>query len=282
MRKAAALLAAAVLLAAANAFAGVSIKLTAGMEFLLSSDYTRSLRGAYDAIAANTSDVAGDFKPFGRSWRGGIEILVPLGRNLEIGLGGGYESLNIGNRFRYSWLFVAFEDAIESRLTVMPLTLNLHTSVRLGRDLGADLYAGPGYYSVRFRHVQTTGTDFFAFTGTQEFESRTGTFGFQAGAALEYALSAGFDLVLQAEGRLARLGELKGDLSDSTSWFLGENTLRTPNAVFWAYDATIGAKSYPLGTFGAAAPGGAEMSNIRSAGLDLGGFGISAGLRFHF
>jgi hypothetical protein len=282
MRKVVVLLVGVVLLAAANASAGVSIKLTGGLGYLLSGDYDRSLRGAYDAILASTTDVEGDFKPFRASFRSGLEILVPFGRNIEIGLGGGYESLNVDNRFRYFWLFVTLEDAIESRLTVVPITLNIHTSTRLGRRLGLDLFGGPGYYSLRFRHFQSTGTDFFAFTDTREFESRTGTLGFQGGAALEYALSPGLDLILQADGRLVRLRELKGDLNDSTSWFLGESAARTPDASFWVYDATVGTKSFPLGTFAVAAPAGSEMSNIRSAGLDLSGFGISAGLRLRF
>jgi hypothetical protein len=270
------------LLAASSAAAGVSIKLTGGLGYLMPGDYSRSLRGAYDSILASYADVEGDFKPFQASLRSGLEILVPFGRNFEIGLGGGFERLDIANRFRYSWQFVTLEDAIESRLTVVPITLNAHTSVPLGPRLGLDLFGGPGYYSVRFRHVQSTATDFFAFIDSREFDARTGALGFQGGAALEYALGPGLDLVLQADGRIVRLPELKGELKDATSWFLGESAARTPDASFWAYDATVGTKTFPLGTFANGKPSDPSMSDVRSAGLDLGGFGISAGLRLRF
>lgn len=270
------------LLAASNAAAGVSIKLTGGVGYLMPGDYSRSLRGAYDSILAGYTDVEGDFKPFRVPFRTGLEILIPLGRNFEIGLGGGFESLNIDNRFRYFWQFVTLEDAIESRLTVVPITLNAHASVGLGPRLGLDLFGGPGYYSFRFRHIQSTETDFFAFADSCEFESRAGAWGFQGGAALEYALGPNLDLVLQADGRVVRLPELKGELKDTTRWFLGESSARTPDVSFWAYDATVGTRTFPLGTFASGKPSDPSMSNVRSAGLDLGGFGISAGLRLRF
>lgn len=278
MRKPIALLAG-ILLGAAAASAGVSIKLTGGMGYTLQGDYARSLRGAYDAILAGYSDVEGGYQPFGMSLRTGFEILIPVGRSLELGLGVGYERLSADNRFRYRWTFVAMEDSIQSRLSVVPITLTAHSSVRLGRRLGLDIFGGLGYYSVRFRHDQETATDFFGHRGSHAFESRTGTPGFHGGAALEYDLGPGLCLVLQADGRFARISELKGELIDATSWFLGETSARVPDASFWMYEAAVGTETFPFGTFAAGKPADPGMNNVRPAGLDLGGFGISAGLK---
>jgi hypothetical protein len=270
------------LLTAACAFAGVSIKLTGGLGYVVQGDYGRALRGAYTALKASYPALEGDFRPFRFDLRGGLEVLVPFGEGFEIGLGAGYERLSVDNRFSYFWLFVTLEDVFQSRATVIPLTLNLHKTQALGPRLGLDLFGGAGYYSIHFRHIQSTDTDFFAFNDVREFEARTGAFGFQGGLALDYSLGPGIDLVLQADGRLVRLSEIKGDLKDTASWFLGQSTAQTAAATFWAYDATIGTSAYTLGTFAAGEPADASLSNVRPAGLDLSGFGISAGLRLRF
>jgi len=282
MRKRFALFTGILLFAAASASAGVSVRLTGGLSFLLQGDYGRSLRGAYDALLATTDNLEGNFRPFRTELRGGFEVLIPFGDSFEVGLGGGYERLNVDNRFRYFWLFVTLEDAIQSRLTVVPITLNLHKSVALGRRLGLDLFGGTGYYSIEFRHSQSLGTDFFAFADSSEFSSKMATIGFQAGAVLEWSLSSGLDLVLQADGRFLRFGELKGEMTDKTSWFLGQNVDRTQDASFWVFDETVGTQTFLRGTFAGGQPAAPSTGNVRSAGLDLSGFGISAGLRLRF
>jgi hypothetical protein len=73
---------------------------------------------------------------------------------------------------------------------------------------------------------------------------------------------------------------LKGDLAARTSWFLGENAGPAEEAYFWYYESSVGTKSYPLGVFAAAKPGESSQSDVRTAGLDLSGFGISVGVRF--
>ena len=116
----------------------------------------------------------------------------------------------------------------------------------------------------------------------QSATARTGALGFQGGLSVEVALGAGLAVLIQADGRVARISALKGDLADSTSWFLGDSARPTAAASFWAYETTSGGKTYPLGSFSAAAPSDAGLRNIREAGLDLSAFGISAGLRFGF
>ncbi len=269
-------------LTAANASAGISVKLTGGMNYLLQGDYGRSLRGAYDALVAETGGVEGAFKPFRTDLRGGIEIIIPAGESFEIGLGACYERLSLDNRFRYFWLFVTLEEAVESRMTVVPITLNVHTSIPLGRRLGLDLFGGPGYYLVEFSHGQSLATDFFAFADSRTFTARKGTLGIQGGASLEWALGSGLALVLQADGRFVRLGELKGELKDTTSWFLGQTAEPKQEASFWAYDGVIGTRTFPLGAFAASEPADPTATNVRPAGLDLSGFGLSAGLRLRF
>jgi len=283
MRKRAALLCGTfLLLATAGAWAGVSVKLTGGLNYLLDGDYSRSLRGAYDALRDAAGDLEGSFRPFRLDLCGGLEVLIPVANNLEIGIGAGYESMSLENRFRYFWLFVTLEDAFDSKLSVIPITLNLHTSIPLADRLGLDLFGGAGYYLVDFRHRQSLGTDFFAYADSREFSVRKGTLGFQGGAALEWALGPGLALVLQADGRLLRLRELTGDLADTTNWFLGQSVDRTPEAKFWAYDLIVGTQAYPAGTFSADEPAEPSFFNVRAAGLDLSGFGISAGLRLRF
>lgn len=282
MRKRFAFFAGILLVAAASASAGVSVRLTGGLGYVLQGDYGRSLRGAYDALLASTENLEGDFHPFGAGLRGGLEVIVPIGDSFEIGLGAGYERLNVDNRFRYFWLFVTLEDAIESRLTVIPITLNAHKSIPLGPRLGLDLFGGPGYYSIEFRHRQSLGTDFFAFADSREFSSRMATIGFQAGAALEWSLGSGLELVVQADGRLLRFRELKGELTDTTSWFLGQNVDRTQDALLWVYDETVGTRIILRGAFAGSQPAVSSTGNVRAAGLDLSGFGISAGLRLRF
>ena len=280
MRRTAIGLAALFLAAAANASAGVSIKLNGGLGFLAQGDYGRALRGSYDRLVDSYGDVDGTFRPFRDEWRGGLEACVPLGAGFELGIGAAYERLKAENRFRYAWSFVALEDAIDSRLTVVPVTLSLHYRVSAGKGLFLDVFGGPGYYFADFEHVQSLGTDFFSYGDAKEFSARTGAFGFQGGVCFGYALSRGIEIYLQADGRSARVRELKGDLAVRTSWFLGDSADRTEEAYFWFYESSSGTNPYPLGVFAGAKPADSSLGEVRAAGLDLSGFGISVGLRF--
>jgi hypothetical protein len=282
MRKAALLLSGVLILFAAGSFAGVTLKLGGGLHFLAEGDYGAALRGAYESLAAANPGLSGDFRPFRTEARGGLEVLFPLGGDFELGLGAAFEKISIDNRFSYLWVFVNLDQSYESRLTVIPVTVNLHRRFGLGGRLALDVYGGAGYYAADFHHSQSLGTDFFAYSDAREFTARTGTVGFQGGASLDLALGESIDIFLQADGRFARIADLKGELSDSVSWFLGRTAAQAEETSFWYYETVSGTRTFPQGVFSETAPPDSTFRNVRAGGLDLSGFGVSAGLKLRF
>lgn len=278
------LLALATILILANALASgaVSLKFKGGLAYLPIAEYNDGLRGGYDYLAKTLGGPSGEFRSFGLGAEFGGEIILSLGGGFSLGLGAGYLRMARQSTFGYDWLTFSAQETLTPRITAIPMVLNLHRDVALGRSLRLDLYAGAGYYLTTVRQEFKTLTNFFNFTESQTFQARQGAFGGQGGIALELFLGSSAAFFVQLEGRLAALGDVQGDTTEQGSWFLGDWSGDRGKAYLWSYDLTDAGMAYPQIAISFSPPAGTGVSNVRKTRVDLSGVSLTAGIRFEF
>ena len=264
---------------APSASAAVSFKLKGGAAYILASEYNAGLLGARDYIAGVVGSPAGDYQPLHFGPEFGAEIIVPLGGGFSLGLGAGYLRAARESVFDYDSVLFTVAETISPRVTAVPIVLNIHRSWSLGAALKLDIFAGVGCTLATFRQDFRTTTNFFFFEETESFLAHKAAFGGQAGIALEFEVSRGVDLFVQAEGRLAALTDIRGDATSQGNWFLGSWTGGGSPAYLWAYTLTDAGKSYPQLAVSLGAPAGAGITEARKAGVDLSGASLAAGIR---
>ena len=281
MKKPAAVILAAALAAAIvlPASAAVTIKLKGGAAYVFATEYNAGLRGAGDYLTAVVGSPAGDYRPLHLGAEFGAEIIVPLGGGFSLGLGAGYLRASSESIFAYDSLLFTVAETITPRITAVPIVLNFHYELSLGKALRLDLYAGAGCTLATFRQDFRTTADFFSFEETESFLAHKAAFGGQAGIALEFEIARGFDIFVQAEGRLAALTDIRGDATSQGNWFLGSWTGGASPAYLWAYTLTDSEKAYPQLAVSLGAPSGTGISAVGKARLDLSGASIAAGIR---
>jgi len=271
-----------ILFIAVSGFAGVSFKLMGGMSYLLENDYNKGVQGTYDYYQANFNDITGKYGPLRTGMYFGGEIIVPIGQRLSVGLGVGYFQASQQSDFGYTWLSITATEIHEPKIRVIPLALNLHCIVPLGRDLCVDLYAGPGYFLMTFDDQSSLKTNFFSYEQSQTFHSRKSTWGGQAGIGFEWAFTSFLSLILNVEGRYAIAADIKGDWKKRESWFLGTAQEEASDAFFWYYEQSEAGRSYPQIGFAKNQPSNSSYFNIRRGEINLSGISLVAGIKITF
>ncbi|MDP2915669.1 MAG: hypothetical protein Q8O91_09480 [Candidatus Aminicenantes bacterium] len=281
MRKIGALVLAAVL-TAAPASAAVSVKLTGGLTYLFENDYNSGVRGAYDFLKDNYESVTGLFRPLSLGGSGAVEVIVPFDDRLGLGFGAGVFQVSVKNRFDYAWWVYTGTESYEPRLTVIPITLNLHYHRPLGNALDVDLFGGAGGYLMRFENKSSSTSDFFAYDREKTFMAQKMVFGLQTGISLEIKVIPHVAVVLQSEARLAKATYIQGDWTEEESWFLGNRREEGQNGIFWFYDKTDVNGTYPQVAFATTQPSDPAFANIRKGTFDLSGLSAAAGIKITF
>jgi len=271
-----------ILSAASAASAAVSIKLTGGMVYLFANDYDKGVKGAYDYISDNFNEVTGTYGSFRFGQNFGGEVIVSLDRTFSLGLGGGYFLVAKQSAFGYKWSTYSEEETYKPRLSLIPITLNLHYFLPLSGALSLDVFGGLGYYLARFQYESRLTTDFFSYEQTKTFNARKNVFGLQGGIGLEFRLNSLLGFILQVEGRMAALSDPRGDWTEQESWFLGVRQAGGADGSFWYYEKNDSERVYPQVTFSNTEPSDPSFSNIRKGTINLSGISAAAGLKIRF
>jgi hypothetical protein len=272
----------AAILTAVTASAAVSVKLMGGLTYLFGNDYSRGVRGTYDFLKDNYESVTGLFRPLSLGGSGAVEIIVPFDEVLSLGFGAGIFRIASNNRFDYAWWVYTGTESFEPRLTVIPITLNLHYQWPLGNALDVDLFGGAGGYLMRFENKTSSTSDFFAYDREKTFIAQRMVFGLQAGIALEIKVIPHVAVVLQSEARLAKATYLQGDWTEKERWFLGIHREEGQNGIFWFYDKTDVNGTYPQVEFAKTEPSDPAYANVRKGTLDFSGISAAAGIKITF
>lgn len=164
----------------------------------------------------------------------------------------------------------------------MPLGLNLHYSLYSGSRMNLLANLGLGWYTGRMTQnyvdnmYQSDGKTYF---GALHWSvDNNFSLGIQGGLGLEYGVTDDLALVVEVQGRYARIGPLKGKMCSMSNNFLFEET-GTLYYYRWAlfgdgpwYTGLMVMKNPPEG-------GIVSLKHVREARLDLSGFALRIGLR---
>jgi hypothetical protein len=267
---------------AVSANAGISLRLTGGPTYLFVADYNDPLQGTSEYYRAVSDSLTGSTRPVHWGWSYGGEIIASIGGGLSLGLGAGYLRASTETKLSYQSLGFSTDETYRPEITAIPITVSLHYAYPLGRTLRLDFFGGAVYCLTTFRHEFRLASDFFSYSQTQDFTSRTGAFGFRGGLGLEIVLASALALVVQAEGRYAVISEVSGDLTNQENLLTGNRRDTVRNAFLWIYDQADAGTRYVRMAFSQSQPSGPSVANVRKGQIDLSGFSASAGIRLYF
>jgi len=254
----------------ASAQSRFGFKLGGGLAYVDGGDINTGLQGYMDYIGDMFEhifpvDAEGGYEPFHLGMNFDGEIFYQVTPKFAIGLGVGYFSMTQESTLTFSVLSSTLNMLWTPKVAAIPLTLNLHYYVPMGKNLNLVLTAGAGWYFARYdlEESQEGRTDRLETTG--------GGFGAHGGLGLELAITKNFFLTLDILGRYARVGELTG------SWDYEPET----EGKVWFFDAdmdTLDLGKYSIVVWDEGVPSGeVEITNLRKARLGLSGFSAVIG-----
>lgn len=264
----------------------VSYKLTGLWPGISGGEYNDCILGENGYLKAVSSSMNGAYEELGRGLGFQIEVILPLGRSLGVGVGGGYYRIRSEGTVQYAGIVgdIAFnaESTLVSRLSVLPFFLNLHYTRTLGPRLTLDAFAGPLFQIVQFNADNPSTTTLLQAEQTITFTATKTSLGLQAGLGASYRLFKGISLVLDAIYRTGKVTDLKGNWTqvgaDANGAFAGSSDAY----YLWAYDLAAGGTYQRAWFFGENGPNVAGAANARKAAIGLSGLSAQAGLRISF
>jgi hypothetical protein len=228
------------------------------------------------------------------NWASDWEVELRMRLSTRFGLGlassGFYNKKNPSSIFIYGGAIVDPEttksdtriEFIPEIKAAMPLGLNLHYSLCSASRMNLLMNLGLGWYTAKLSdnyiasYFQSDGKIYFG-THYQSVENDF-SLGFQGGLGLEYGFIDELALVVEVQGRFARIGSLKGKECAMTNGSLSEKT-GTLYYYKWAWFG--GGPWYPVIAVSESPPEGGigSFKDVREARLDLSGFALRLGLR---
>jgi hypothetical protein len=264
----------------------LSYKLTGLWPGIGGGEYNDCIVGENGYLKAASTSMSGAYEELGRGLGFQIEVILPLGGSLGVGVGGGYYRIRSEGTVQYAGIAedVAFnvESTLVSRLSVLPFFLNLHFTRALGPRLTLDAFAGPLFQIVQFNADNPSTSTLLQTEQTVTFTATKTSLGAQAGLGVSYRLLKSISLVLDALYRTGQVTDLKGNWarvgSDSSGTIAGSSDAY----YLWAYDMAAGGTHQRAWFFGENGPDVAGAANARKAAIGLSGLSAQAGVRISF
>ncbi len=261
----------------------LSYKLTGLWPGISGGEYNDCILGENDYLRAASTSMSGAYEELGRGLGFQIEVILPLGRSLGVGVGGGYYRIRSEGTVTYAGLAddVAFsaESTLVSRLSVLPFFLNLHYTRDLGPRLTLDAFAGPLFQIVQFNADNPSTSTLLQTEQTVTFTATKTSLGLQAGLGASYRLIKGVSLVLDAIFRTGKVADLKGNWTRVGTDANGAIAGSSDAYYLWAYDMTAGGTYQRAWFFGEGGPDAAGAANARKAAVGISGLTFQAGVR---
>ncbi len=270
----------------------LSLKLTAGPKYMAVGDLNHHITSFDDYMAGSigfyrggkmkgighlTPDLEGEFR-------------VQVRPRFALALGSGYLSGSNHSDFQTvgtfpfsgDWSPSLFEFVVEPRIRTIPLKLGLYYSLPLVSRVEFLLNGGIGLYFSKASLVKINRIHYLAEPTIPEepeiydqYDVRGNGLGFHGGVGLEYRLTRSVFLVLDAQGRYARIRRLSGSrvFWNSSPWIMSQGT---DEGVLY-----IGTRDMTAEGYGDNCPDlvVSPSQNVRRAALDFSGFSLTVGLR---
>lgn len=265
----------------------VSFKLTGGLAWINGDDYSSGIAGENKYIKDTSLTMSGAYKTLESGANLQFEIINYLNPRLGVGIGGGYYRLanksKVTNQGTLSDAPFDTESTYKTRLSVIPLFLNFHYFLRVAAKTSLDVFAGPVFQIVQFNFENPSKTSILSTDHTVSFTASKTSLDIQGGLGLNYEVSSGVALILEAGYRRGRISDIKGnwaDLGDSAS---GPISNSSAEYFMWTYNEIVQGNVYQrIGYFDKNGPVGDSISGARKADLKLSGLTAAAGLKFSF
>ena len=269
------------LVPAVPAAAAISARFSFGPAIIGTGDLAAGIQGNNDVSARLYGpSLSGGLKAPGLGFEPSGEIVLHLGSRWGIGFGSGFSFFSGEGELAYAVGDVTVKEHLLTRLTAVPLQLNIHFFIPLSGRLSIDAWAGPGLYLTRWTWDYTMTAGAQGMSGSDRFIFKAGrpAFGGQAGLAVGLKLSNALDLTIEVSGRYASAGGFSGDWTETGSgdfWSLADSG----QASAWAYDWMYDGKPFRQLSFQETAPEGESVKNARDARIELTGLGVRLGFR---
>ncbi|MFX0067131.1 MAG: hypothetical protein ACFFC7_33795 [Candidatus Hermodarchaeota archaeon] len=267
-----------------------SIKLSGGLSGFTGGDINRHLK-TYDRYLSEMTDyIGGETKTlhFVSDLEG--EIRWDINPRFALIAGTGYiygeeksyfefeGSIPFGGQFTWTQSYT-----ISSKMKIIPLKLGMHYTLPFLSRINLFFDTGIYYYiskaSLWKQHFSPEYAGFFIiYTKEEKFDLEANDIGFYGGSGIEFSIANNLALVLEVQGRYARLS-----LSGKKIYSVWEQPWVVEEGDLYIGERDLEDEGYgehcPDLIVSRSRPSGDEFQNIRRAVLDLDGFSIKVGIR---
>jgi hypothetical protein len=209
-----------------------------------------------------------------------ITALLSLSRNLDLTLGAGYLRIHKGdNALHLDSSFSSLTAVLNHNVSAVPLTLGISISFPVSAKSALYLFANGGIYWAKFSESGTETLTLDSgepgYDNTWDADTSAVGLGFQGGLGFEIGLLKSLSLVVEAQGRYARISGFTGTSRLRFNAFELEKEFRL--YYYELYNSAL-AKSYislnlPNGEYGDL------LLDLRDAVIDLSGVSFRAGFK---
>jgi opacity protein-like surface antigen len=281
MRKIALIAVAVALIVEAASATNLAVRVSGGLSFISGGDLKTGLSGENDFLKQSSKDFSGSLEAPASGLNISGELLVQFKR-FGLGLGAGYLHLSRESSVQYAWDYfwwaVEEKRTIKPDIRVIPVTLSIYWRVPIGSRLTLSIGGGPGLYLTKLRYNSNLVSSLWGQNPAEySFQANKTTFGAQGGLDIEIRLSRSLALLVGVHGRLAKVGDIKGDAS-----FRWKSFQQSSQDVYWIYDQAADDKKYKRFSFTAETPSEIGVENARKGNLDLSGVTAVFGFQFGF
>jgi len=194
---------------------GIHVRLGGGYSVFSCGDFKTGIQGMYDwggrrIVSAGYTLGRNEERPLDSGYEVGGDIVYYFAGRLGIGAGGTLARVNKTNK----QLFKLGSDPRDYAMTTVPqadifsFRLSLFYAVPLNRLLTVCFNAGPAYYLVDYKYAGNIQMPDYGYEFSQS--AKAGNFGVQGGIGLEIRMNERLALVLEAQGRYARISGFEG------------------------------------------------------------------------
>ncbi len=262
----------------------LSINIKWGPRYINIGDINKHLEAFDNYLSEMTSYEGGKIKGLNNyniTFEGGLRLDV----SSKFAIGVGIEEISEKNESRFKFTPISIPiygsmvnfHTIKSEVSVVNLKLGTYYTIPLLRRINLILNGGIDYYIskaslYKYHKIYATGFGIpeWPYEKEEEYDISAGRFGFHGGIGFEYRILDDLSIVLEFQGRYARMKNLKGTKWD-IPWELEEGILY------------IGEKKWSDGyspelIISPLRPMGDEFRNIRKAVLDFSGYSLRLGI----
>jgi len=259
----------------------VSFKLTGGLAWINGDDYNKGIAGENRYLRDTSVSMSGTYKTLSDGLKFQVEVINYVSPSFAIGFGGGYFRMSTASKVTSRGLQedILFdnESTFTTKVSVIPFFLNIHYLTRLGRHWKLDVFAGPVFDIVQFNFENPSATPTFSTTEKVTFTASIPALGLQGGVGLNYEISPAITLILDGFYRYGKVSNILGNWADSVSSPSGTTINSSAEYYLWYYENG----SYPQIAFhDSQGPGGASVTGVRKADINISGLSVVAGVKF--